>query len=303
MDAATKVQLTGALFVVVLPAATVCAVGLAWTWRTGREQARPLVAALALLAGLVVGYLGVAGWNAQESHRWVLFGVVGAGLLGAALDWRLPGRLAAVGLLAVAALGLTGWRLLAPLEGVWMDGGAVVQLATAQWGIEPLVWGAVVWLVVDRSAAVGPAPTTLGPLALSFVGAGVATGLSGSLLVAQLMVAMGVATATLGFLGWWRPALRPGHGAIAGALTGFVALVLYAHFYVEAPRPVMGLLLAAPLAAFAGRAPGPTWRRVALTLVLAAVPVGAAVWLAWQADQAEQAEAVEGGGQDYGSYY
>ncbi len=300
MDAATKAQISGLVFTVVLPVAAAALPIVGARKLKPGAAARPLLGGLALLAGLVtahVGVLGWPGWPMGDAHHWVLLAVIGAAAFGLVLD-RLqpPARPVVVGAVATVVLAFFTWRLLAPLAGLWESKGVLPQLSQSAWVLDAGLMMLVAWLGVDHAARHAPAPSVLAPVALAFAAAAGAVVISGSASVGQLAGAMGVAVALVGVAAWRWPDVRVGHGAVGAAVVGLVLVVSYAHFYVDMPRPVAGLLVLTPLGALGGLLGARTWQKVALALALAAVPAATAGWLAKQADAAEMEEDGGGGG-------
>lgn len=308
MDAATRVKLTGALFTAVLPVAAV-----AITLLVGRKvrpgvEARPHLGGLALVVGLTVAFVGVAGapqFPPRDAHFWVLPAVWAAAVGGAVVDrlrLRAPGW--AVGVLALGVLGVFMWRLLAPLAGVWGDNGPLDELAASAWVLDAGAALLVGWLAFDAGARSAPTPVALGPLALAFAASAGAIGLSGSALVAQLLGALGIVVGVVGLAGWRWPDIRPTHAGVGASVTAFGLLLLYGHFYVDAPRPALAVLLPVLFVPLAVRGVGSTWKAVALALALTLPAVAASLHLAKVADEVANAEPADGGGAaeyDYGA--
>lgn len=314
MDAATRVALAGIVFTVVLPIGAAVAV-LAIGRRLRPSEDSPFLTALALLAGLVAAQIGIGGQPAltlASADGWLLYGPLIGGLAGLALDrgFRALDRSSArrdlaVGLIAAAVLALIIARLTGALAALWSEG-AAASLATG-WIVDAGLLGVGVWVAIDHAARRSdrPAPVVLGPIALALAAAALATGLSGSARMAQANGAVAAVIGVVGLAGWRWPALRPGHGAVAVAMTALVAGLVHAHHFVELPRAVGVLLLLAPLGAVlgaqvgkqvAGRA-GVMWA-VGVSLVIA----GAAVGLTVANEQAKAASAAEGESGD-GTYY
>lgn len=315
MDAATRVALAGIVFTVVLPVGAAVVV-LAIGRRLRPADDSPSLTALALLAGLGAAQIGIGGQPAltlASADGWLLYGPLIGGLAGLALDrgFRALDRGAArrdlaVGLVAAAVLALIIARLTGALAALWTDG-AAPALATG-WIIDAGVLGVGVWIAVDhaargsdRPAPVVVGPTLLGPIALALAAAALATGLSGSARMAQANGAVAAVIGVVGLAGWRWPALRPGHGAVAVAMTALVAGLVHAHHFVELPRAVAGLLLIAPLGAVVGAQVGKR-AGIAWAVVVSLVVAGAAVGLTVANEQAKAASAAEGDSGD-GTYY
>ena len=303
MEASTQVALNGLLWIALAPAASVVAVGLLATRLP--DRLRPAVAGAALLLGLLVAWLGLAGLPkpAADAQAWVPLGALAAGALALAAERLLPARLRtpAVALVGLAALSFFGFKLLAPLAGVWIEGQTLALVSQKEWAVDALALAFLSWLGVTHAARRVAAPVVLGPLALALVGVALSAALTGSASMAERVGAAATATATAGFLGWRFPKAAP--GVAAGAVAVSVALFAsYAHFYVETPRPGLSLIVLAPLGVLAALNIQRTLLAVVVALAATAVPVGAGVWLAWEADAAKQAAAGADAGDDSGYY-
>ncbi len=189
MEPASLIGLKMTLTVVLLPMGTVA--GLMFL---GQRLGKPL-GGIAVLAGLVVAHLGVGGLPSGDAYRFALYGLLFAGLGGLALDRFAPRRAPLVALLALLTLSLFAWLLLRPLAGLWKPGQILGQVASTEWVVQPLLWGLVGWLCVDRAAEERPNPVLLGPLTFAFIGAAGAVALSGSALAGTLL---GASAAALG---------------------------------------------------------------------------------------------------------
>ncbi len=215
-------------------------------------------------------------------HKLALVSVVGS-LLGAVLEWS----------------GATS-RVLRSLA-------VVMLLATALWLAWPqLQRGAVDWPLAVVALGCGAALYGLGtptqrrahdivPLLLVAAGiAGIAV-VSGSLVIAQLGVAL--ATACGGFLIWNWPRARDALGAsvLLGAWLPAAALVLTAVLLTPAPpwsfAPLLALFFLAPIAGRLWQPRGP-WREALpplYVLALGLVPVALSVALALMAESPDDA--------------
>lgn len=312
MDAATKVQITGLLFTLVLP------VGVTVAALFGGHRLRPgaPAVALALIAGLATAALGISGAPSPiDADDWLLIGPAVGGLLAIGLDLT-GGRLGAlrtwiVGALGAALLAFFGWRIAGALAAMWTDGYA--PLAGEAWVVDALALALVVWIALHRALPhaepeAGPpiAPLILGPLALALVGAALTTALTGSARIGQQLGASAAVVGVVGLAGWRWP-LRVGHGAVGAAALVLMLGLLYAQLFVEVPRPVATLLMLAPLGALAavaaGRHLGRTLPAVAIGLGLTAAAVGAAAGLTALNEQAKAAAVEADGGDEDGTYY
>lgn len=308
MDSATKVQIAGLVYTVVLPVGAAVAVLLVGRkLRPASEQ--PLLVGLALIAGLVAAHAGIGGaptLSLAGVDGWLLYGPLAAGLVGLALDRFAPGRAALVAPLALAAVALVTWQISGALAALWAKGAATAPIATA-FIVDAAAIGALVWLLVDHTArqVERPAPIVLGALALTLVGAALTIGLSGSARMAQTNGAVAAVVGVVALVGWRWPALRPGHGAVAVAVLALIAALLHGHHFVELPRGVAGLLLVAPLGALvATRLDGR--RAIAATAVVTVIAVAAAV-IVTISNEAQKARAAESdssgdGGEGYYPY-
>ena len=301
MDAATKVQIAGLIQVALLPTAAVAVVTFVGRKLRPALDSDGLLSGLALIAGLATAYLAVAGWSAGEAHRWTLLVLVGAGLLGVGLD-RLstPKEAWAAAMLGIIALFILGWQQLKPLQGLWKDG-VIGPISTTQWVVDGGLTALVVWVLLTQVVRRIPGPAVLGAVALGCASAALATGLTGSALIAQILGGFGIASGVLALIAWRWSWLQVGYGALTAAMAGFMGLLIYAHFYVDVPRPVMGTVLLTPITALVALPVASRSRGIILTALMALIPAGATVWLAWQADQASQAADESGG--DSPDYY
>lgn len=305
MDPATRVQLAGLLYTVVLPVGAAVAV-LALGRRLRPADAQPALVAFALIAGLFAAHAGIGGaptLSLATADGWLLYGPLIGGLAGLVLDRFAPGRGLALAAVALAVTAFVVSRLAGALAALW-TGGAAEPLATA-FIADAALAGALVWFALDGAARASdrPAPVVFGPLALALALAALATALSGSARMGQTMGAVAAVTGVVGLAGWRWPALRPGHGAVAVAALALVAGLVHAHHFVELPRAVAGLLLIAPLGALAGarvRGRAGVFAACGLTLVVA----GAAAGITVAREQAKAAAEEAGGGEaDDGEYY
>lgn len=307
MDAGTRVRLVLPLVTVVLPAVAAVAVLLLGRRLRPATGDRHALTALATITGLLTAYLGIkGGWSDLDAGRWTVAGAVVAGLLLLPFDLRrLPSHTYATGALALVVLPLSSWLLLSPLAGVWQSGGALAQVAQGQWVVDAAAIALVAWLCLDRIAHRLPTPAALGAVAVAAAAGGASAMITGSLTVAQLFGGLAAVAAAVGFFGWWRPDVRPGHAAVGTLAVMLALLALYAHFYVEVPRPTSTLLVLTPLVAAAALPLRRTLPAVAVAVGLALLPAGASVWLAWQADVAKAAAAEQGPDESdpYGDMY
>jgi len=318
MDAATQVQITGLLFTLVLP---VGAAGLLlFAGRRLRPGATRLTTGLAVTAGLAVAALGINGAPSSPLHAadWLLIGPVVGGLLMVQLD-GLGDRLGRLrpwigGALALALLGVFGWRIAGALASAFTDGYAA-PLAGSLWVIDALAVAAAVWIALQRalpeagdSEGPDPTPILLGTLALALIGAAAATALTGSALVGQMIGGFAAVTGLVGLIGWRWPGLaHVGEGALGAAALAVSLALLHGHLFVEVPRPVSVLLMLAPLGGVvgvaAGRSLGRTLPAVGIALGVTAALVGAAAGLTGLNEQAKAAAVEAGSGDDDGTYY
>ncbi|MCB9527046.1 MAG: hypothetical protein H6701_01365 [Myxococcales bacterium] len=211
MDPATRVQLAGLLYTVVLPVGAAVAV-LALGRRLRPADAQPTLVALALVAGLFAAHAGIGGaptLSLATADGWLIYGPLIGGLAGLALDRFAPGRGLAVAAVALAVTAFVVSRLAGALAALW-TGGAAEPLATA-FIADAALAGALVWFALDGAARASdrPAPVVLGPLALALALGALATALSGSARMGQTMGAVAAVTGVVGLAGWRWPALRP----------------------------------------------------------------------------------------------
>lgn len=303
MEASTKVAINGLLWIALAPAASVVAVGVLGSRLP--DRLRPAVGGVALLLGLMVAWLGLAGLPAPsaDAQGWVPVAAVITGAAALLCELLLPAKLRTSAVAAVGVLGLLffGFKLLAPLAGLWVEGQVLALLSQSEWAIDALGVAALTWIGVTFAARKVAPPVVLGPLALALAGVALSAALTGSASVAEKVGAAATATATAGFFGWRFPKFAP--GVVAGAAVIAIALFAsHAHFYVETPRPGLTLILLAPLGVLAALNVRNTLLAVVVALGVTAIPVGAGVWLAFQADAAKQAASGDAGGDDAGYY-
>ncbi len=267
---------------VVAPMGTVVATSL-----VGRRLGRDL-GGVSLVLGVIVGCVAVLGWPLppQDAHHHVPLFVLAAGAVGVALD-RREAAFPVVALLAAVALGVTFWRVLAPLAAIWHKGVAG-PLATSAWVVTPALAGFVAWLGLDHAARSAPRPAVLAALVVALAAAAGVVALGGSARVGQAHGAIAAACGAL-LLGWRWPEVGLGHGGVAAVALALPALAVYAHFYADVPSPGLAVLLLAPLSALALVGVSSTLRGIALALVLAGLPAAGAGWLAVQAEAARAA--------------
>jgi hypothetical protein len=273
---------------------------------------------MGLSAGLLVSFMGVISpgrlWGV-EATKWLLwaplFGALALeGLSGLtrrrAAQAELGERPALLVFSVVVVLSLLSYLTLAPLAGLWREG--VSGPLTSAWLISPIALGALTLTTALSSLKgerVEESPAWLAALALSFAGAALVVGLSGSVSLAQLLGAYGLSVTAIGARALLASrSLSLGVYAL-GYLSLFVTL-LYAHFYLV-PALSVGpatLLLVAPLGAQLTRSLTLSpWKR-ALCAVLCALPfVASALTLTTleqlKAQEAQAAQEVDEFGASY----
>lgn len=314
MDAATKVQITGLLYTLVFPLGAAGAILFAGN-RFIKGASPPIITGLALLIGALVAVAGggAPGIPPQDADDWLFYGPLLAGVVGLALDG--PGKAAArfAWLAPLLLLPLLGWQIAGRLGALWQDGVAT-PLATSAWLLDGVAVGVLVWLLVDQAASaalpdgVKGAPLVLGPLALALVGVALATGLTGSARVAQLIGGAAAVVGLIGLAGWRWSAVAPGRAATFAALALLVGGLFMAHFFVDLPRPIAALLLLAPLGVVAAVRVAQQTRKTMPAVVVGAVVSGILVGAALKAtlvnEEAKAAAAAKkSGGDDSGVYY
>lgn len=316
MDAATKLMITGLLFTLVLPLGV--AGGVLFAGRKLRPGAPRAFTGLAVIGGLITAFVGINGASSSPvpADGWLLIGPAVGGLLVLGLD-LLGERLGRAapwvgGALALGLVAVFGWQVAGALASAFTDGYAG-PLAGSLWVVDALLLGAVVWIVLQRALdrGAGEADTTpllLGGLAVALIGAAACTALTGSVRIGQTLGGFAAVVGVVGLAGWrWPTLASAGQAAVGAAMLALTLGLVYAHHFVEVPRPVTTLLLLAPLGAAvavsAGRSLGRTLPAVGVALGLTAAVVGAAAGLTGLNEQVK-AEAVEAeGGGDDGTYY
>lgn len=314
MDAATKLMITGWLYTLLLPAGVAAAVLFAGLKL--RPGAPRLFTGLAVIAGLATVFLGINGGPGSPvpADGWLLIGPVVGGLAMLALDGfgaRLGRGLPWIGGgLAALLLGYFGWRVAGALAAAFTDGYAG-PLAGSLWVVDALALGCAVWILLQRALTVGAGeanatPLLLGGMALALIGAAVTTGLTGSVRIGQTLGGFAAVVGLVGLAGWrWPTLAEVGHGALGAATLALMLGLVYAHHFVEVPRPVATLVMLAPLGAVVavavGRSSGRTLAAVGVSLGLTAALVGAAAGLTGLNEQVK-AEAADAEGDDDGSY-
>jgi len=275
-----------ALFAVVVPMTVTTVVALVGR-RLGRDTG-----GVGLLLGILGAGVGILGWPLppHDAHHWVLLAAVAAGVGGELLR-RIHGSrpLLWVGALGALLLSIFAWRLLAPLAGMW-DAGVMAPIARTAWIVEPLAWALVAWLAVDHAERHAPRPAVLTALVVAFTAGAAVAAIGESARIGQTLGACAAACGALALVTWRYGDVTLGHGGVAVACLTFPLLVVYAHFYAEAPHPGAGLALVIPITALAGVGAASTLRGVLRVLLLAAIPAALAGYLAAQADAAKTSE-------------
>lgn len=286
MDAATTLQIKGALTTLVAPAFVVIAGGLVARKLKPDAETRPLIGGLLLLLGALTAYLGISppSLPPTDADHWTFIAMVTAGGLGLAIDHLQPKRRHLVVLALVLGVGgLFMWRLLAPLASLWALVGAAPRIAESAWVVDAAALAIVGWLATDHAASKLPAPAVLGPLAVALAAAGALIGLSGSARIGQLAGGIGVATGVAGLFAWRFPKFKIGSGAVASAYIALAMLVIFSHFYGELPRPGAALLLVLPGVSLVATGLPSTLKAVGAALAPAGLLAGLAGWLVFSA--------------------
>lgn len=304
MSPVTQVMINGLLWILLAPAATVAVIILAA--QKVPEARRPLFGKIALVAGIAVAWLGLAGLPKPSSNAegWIPIGIFVTGLLLILTEQVLPSALRrwAGPLVAFLSLVFFSYKLLAPLQGLWKEGEVLGLLTRSEWVIDGLAVAGLVLVAVHSAARKLPAPAVLGPLALTMGGLAVSVALTGSISVAEKLGAAAVAVVTTGLLGWRFSKTAPG-GVSAIGVVLLSLFASYAHFYVETPRPGLVLLLIAPIGMLAGSRSARTTPAVLLALAATLVPVASGLWVSWQSDVAKQAAQAGDSDDDPYGYY
>lgn len=299
MDAASKVILGQLSSTLLLPGAVTGLLALAPLWLRPRRGSGPKVTTLAVAAGLLTGSLAILGfpegYPPADSLDWtLLLPPLAAGALGP--PWlRLSQRPWLTWGLQAALVGLGAYLVMLPLfsqQGSWWPLWALALLL----GTAPLI-GA------SRAAARAPASSSFALLSMVALGASAAVGLCGSALVAQLLGMVAAVNGLMALLSWWKPALRPGQGALASSLITTQALLLYGYCYLEMSAVAVILVALAPLALWAGARGQGRLKPALLALAAAAALLLPAGWLSYQVGFAPASSPQATGQDDYGYGY
>lgn len=265
MEASTQAALVLGLTTLALPLAVSAGVMMG----VERLKNKAHLAGLAGLSlGLLTSFMGVISpgrlWGV-EATKWLLWAPLFGALALEGFSWLTQRRVAQgelnkgelnehptlLVLSVVVVLSLLSYLTLAPLAGLWREG--VSGPLTSAWLISPLALGTLTLTTALSSLKgkrVEESPAWLAALALSFAGAALVVGLSGSVSLAQLLGAYGLSVTAIGARALLASrSLSLGVYAL-GYLSLFVTL-LYAHFYLV-PTLSIGpatLLLIAPLGA------------------------------------------------------
>jgi hypothetical protein len=301
MDPVTQLKLDTFLNLLLYPVlalATVAAIGLAA--RRGAEgQTRPGVTAVALAVALTISWVGIVAFPALppvDTRDYTPFFALLLPLPFLALESR-P-RLAFVAPLAGLAVVLMLWLYLKPI----MGGEYAPVDRVAQVGALMLL----VWLGVDRLAAIVPGPTTLSALCFAAIGAAVAALVSGTAIIGQALGGIAAVMGVASLIAWRLPRLAVGRAAVAAALVPFFGSLVFAHFYGDLPAVPAAIAALSPL----GLAAALPLRNVVVATIVAGVvafiPAGGAAYYAKQLSDAKHAAdaPADNGGvpvQDWGS--
>jgi hypothetical protein len=142
--------------------------------------------------------------------------------------------------------------------------------------------GAVAFMGLGRAAAEAPASASFASLSLTALGASAAVGLCGSALVAQLLGMVAAVNGLMALLGLWRPALRPGQGALAASLLTTEALLLYGFSYLDMSTPAVLLVGLLPLVALASTRAQGRLKPALVSLGVGGLLLLPAAWLSYQ---------------------
>lgn len=252
-----------------------------WRGRDGRWIGGIAIAGAAAAAQCAIG--GSPRWppGTGDAAFWLVWFCAPVAVLGffdALL--RPPDWLRALILLIIARLGVRA--LLAPL--------AAHASADVAWGMEMWVDGisaaAVLWwFTLETQAERLPGATV--PLILAVVAGGCAVmfGKTDNVKPAQAAMALAAIGLAAAALGWRVRSLSLARGGVLAFIVPLLGLMVFVHFYsyTEPPLISCGLILAAPLLAWAGHLPGvrrlgSAWR-FAVRLILVAIVVALAVTL------------------------
>ena len=269
---------------VLIPAVLAGAMLLAaWgPWSRTAPERRAWGGVLALLLAFASGYVVLVG--APEippiGARDTLFWAVTFTALLASGEW-LWGASAVVALpIRFLASGLTAWFVLASLrQNSWSTGEAALWIA----GIAAVT--ALVSGVVERTAQPEPGPWL--PLTLWLISstAAAAMVLVSTALMGQLSGSLAAGLGAPVVLAAWNRELTLARGAITVFITAHSGLLWQAYFYAELPLTSALLLYLAPATVGVVLLPNinrlAPWKREAVQLAVAAVPLAIAILIAY----------------------
>ena len=260
--------------------------GLAWlvSWRLWNrsEPARHghWGGALAFSAGYAAGHWILARplYPPATALHWLFYLMLAAGVLALFERWWTTRT-------------WIRWPVFAALCGVclWLELGSMFEFtwSTSQaflWPPALVLTATIVWGLLDRLATKRPGVSLPWVLWLAAAATSGALVLSRSALQGQLAGTLAGISGAAVALAFWLPRLSMSTGALTVFMTAYAGLLWQGHFYSELPLSCAVLLLAAPVAAWAGETPRviawPPWKATLMRLGCVAVPLAVAVGIA-----------------------
>lgn len=239
------------------------------------------------LVGLGLGFLVSFGGVLEVSYLWgndAIKWFIWAPFLGGGLLYLLNLRhfkkqfkVRALSHIVLASiLILCSALTLSPLGSLWQEG--IGKPLLNEWLISGLL---LAWFTCKESTSDEISPAHLASLALCYAFAAPVIGLSGSASVAQLLVAYGCSTASVGLVALWQRHQLTPITYVMSYLGLFVSL-MYAHFYLvpALPMSATALLITAPyFINYSTRWKAQPFKRVIVVLILTLPMVALALGL------------------------
>ena len=233
-------------------------------------------AVIGLGLGFIASFSGVFELNGlwgTDATRFIIWGALITGLSTSISPLR------AKAVTAIIALTFGLYLCLSPLSGMWREG--LVKPLLNEWMIGAWLSASITLLTVSQSSRILEgeeqshqllSSAHFASLALSYAIAAPCVGLSGSASMAQLLGALGLATATVGLIGLWRK-VRLTVAAYCSAYTALFLTIISAHFYLTPSfsSSVATLIIFAPMTVvLTARWRMTPLKRVIMSLVVAA---------------------------------